>query len=390
MTQEEFIKRAKEIHGNKYDYSKVKYINKKTKVCIICPKHGEFWQEAASHYRGCGCKMCALEEKANKKRLSKEEFIERARKVHGDKYDYSKVNYINIDTKICIICPKHGEFWQKPLNHLNGSGCKECMKEKFHEERKLTTKEFIKRAKKVHGNKYDYSKVEYINADTKICIIDKDYGEFWMMPYAHLHGQDCPKRKNEKIHKSRVKTLEQFIKEAKEVHGNKYNYSKVDYKDCNTKVCIICPEHGEFWQRPADHLNGCGCPKCRESHLEKEVKIMLQNNGINYEQNFKTKWLGRQHLDFYLPDYNIAIECQGGQHFIPVKKWQGEKGLEIIKKRDLIKNDNCQKNNVKLVYYHHEKIINEGIYKKENQYTNINDLKNYISTLIYNKLNSIE
>ena len=117
---------------------------------------------------------------------------------------------------------------------------------------------------------------------------------------------------------------------------------------------------------------------------------MLQNNGINYEQNFKTKWLGRQHLDFYLPDYNIAIECQGGQHFIPVKKWQGEKGLEIIKKRDLIKNDNCQKNNVKLVYYHHEKIINEGIYKKENQYTNINDLKNYISTLMYNKLNSIE
>ena len=138
MNREEFIEKARKVHGDKYDYSKVVYKNAITKVCIICPEHGEFWQEAYSHTKGCKCQACA-----GSKKLTTEEFIEKARKVHGDKYDYSKVEYKNNRTPICIICPEHGEFWQLPINHLKGCGCKHCKGKRITEKKLLTTEEFI-------------------------------------------------------------------------------------------------------------------------------------------------------------------------------------------------------------------------------------------------------
>ena len=114
MTTEEFIKKAKEIHGNKYDYSKVEYKNTSTKVCIICPEHGEFWQTPNHHLQGHGCPKCKNEKIRKRHTHNITIFIEKARKVHGDKYDYSKAEYINASTKVCIICPEHGEFWQTP------------------------------------------------------------------------------------------------------------------------------------------------------------------------------------------------------------------------------------------------------------------------------------
>ena len=113
MTKEKFIEKAKAIHGDRYDYSKVEYSNNRTKVCIICPVHGEFWQTPHTHLQGCGCPACY-----GTKKRTKEEFVEEARKIHGDRYDYSRVEYINNKTPVCIICPEHGEFWQKPENHL--------------------------------------------------------------------------------------------------------------------------------------------------------------------------------------------------------------------------------------------------------------------------------
>lgn len=118
LTTEEFIKKAREVHGNKYDYSKVIYNGLHKKVCIVCPEHGEFWQEAGSHLKGRGCPICWYKKNGNSCRKSLEVFIEQARKIHGDKYDYSKVKYINSFTKVCIICPEHGEFWQTPVHHL--------------------------------------------------------------------------------------------------------------------------------------------------------------------------------------------------------------------------------------------------------------------------------
>ena len=351
-TNKQFIEEANIRHGFKYDYSKTQYINKREKVCIICPIHGEFWQEASSHLKGCGCPKCGKESSQKRQSLNTEQFIERAKKVHGDKYDYSKTEYINSSTKVCIICPIHGEFWQRPTEHLRGRGCKKCGDLSVGiKNSKITTDEFIERAKKVHGDKYDYSKTEYISPRKKICIIDKEFGEFWMMPYAHLNGQGCPSRRGEKISKANSKSKEKFIEDAIQIHGDKYDYSKVEYKGAFEKVCIICPKHGEFWQRPKDHTQGIGCPICKSSHLEMEIKNWLDNNNVEYVYQYRNKIFGLQSLDFYLPKYNIAIECQGEQHFRPVKYFGGIKEYNKVKNLDKIKKEICDKNGIRLIYY---------------------------------------
>jgi hypothetical protein len=266
-TKEEFIAKAKLVHGDKYDYSKVEYVGALTKVCIICPKHGEFCQEANSHLRGQGCPKCKYE----KQTCTTDEFIAKAKKIHGDKYDYSKVEYVNDRTKVCIICPKHGEFWQTPNSHLNGYGCSKCAYEVKGKRRSFSKEEFIKKTRKVHGDKYDYSKVNYVNNYTKVCIICPEHGEFWQTPSAHLRGQGCPKCKSKK----QTCTTDEFIAKAKKIHGDKYDYSKVEYVNRKTKVCIICPKHGEFWQTPNHHLSGCGCPKCGiENHCKNKLSCI--------------------------------------------------------------------------------------------------------------------
>ena len=122
-------------------------------------------------------------------RINTNIFIERAQKIHGNKYDYSKVNYVKSSEKVCIICPEHGEFWQKPNSHISSKqGCPKCGKTG-----KLTQEEFIKRARYIHNDKYDYSKVEYVNSQTKVCIICPEHGEFWQTPNSHLSGIGCKK-----------------------------------------------------------------------------------------------------------------------------------------------------------------------------------------------------
>ena len=252
LTTEKFVKKAKEIHGDKYDYSKVEYKNNSTKVCIICPNHGEFYQWPYNHLQGSGCSECSIANKSNKLRSTTSKFIEKAGKIHGDKYDYSKVDYKNNSTKVCIICPNHGEFYQTPKDHLEGRGCPRCSGVL-----KLTTEEFIKRAKERHGDKYDYSKVVYKNKSTKVCIICADHGEFYQIPSDHLRGCGCHMCSG----KAKL-TTQGFTKRASELHNNLYDYSKVKYESSKDKVCIICLDHGEFFQTPNDHLRGKGCSKC--------------------------------------------------------------------------------------------------------------------------------
>ena len=260
------------MHGDKYDYSKVDYKNNSTKICIVCPEHGEFWQYPNNHLSGNGCPKCTSNE-----RKSTEKFIEDARKVHGDKYDYSKVDYKNNVTKVCIICPKHGEFLQTPLAHLNGSGCSDCAMEGRHG----TTEQFIEKARKVHGDKYDYSKVEFKDSTTKVCIICPKHGEFWQSPNNHLNGRGCQKCIG------RDKTTDDFIEQLKEVYGDEYDYSEVNYVDRDTKVCVVCPKHGMFWNLPNVLLRGTGCPGCsrerRRMTTEKFIEKARKVHGYEYD-----------------------------------------------------------------------------------------------------------
>jgi len=375
-----FIEQARKIHGDKYDYSKVEYVDAKTKVCIICPIHGEFWQTPDSHINGkAGCKKCAMDAVEITKPKDKEWFIERAKTVHGDKYDYSKVEYVNSQTKVCIICPIHGEFWQTPNDHLQGQGCRKCGG-------KLVTnlQEFIEQARKIHGDKYDYSKVEYVNSQTKVCIICPDHGEFWQAPNSHLQGQGCPICGRIKSDLNRRSTTEEFIERAKAVHGDKYDYSKVEYITNITEVCIICPIHGEFWQLPVVHLNGGGCQKCRQSKLEEEVAKKLRNKGIKFERWKGFDWL-KYHksmkVDFYLPEFDAVIECQGLQHFKKIEHFEkGNGGFEVTIKRDKKKKELCNKHNINVFYY-----SNLGIEYPYQVYESFNDMINDIKHYSYFK-----
>ena len=195
----------------------------------------------------------------SRKRLTTEEFITRAREVHGYKYDYSLVEYVNSRSKIRIICPEHDVFEQLANNHLVlKRGCPQCAIER----RKLTTKEFIRYAREVHGDHYDYSLVEYKNAYTSVKIICPEHGVFEQHPYMHKQGNGCPQC----AVKQQCLTTKEFVARAREVHGHKYDYSLVEYVRFSIKVQIICPEHGVFEQRPDTHLyRKQGCPQCAET-----------------------------------------------------------------------------------------------------------------------------
>ena len=434
MNTELFIKKAQEIHGNKYDYSKSIYKNSSEKICIICPEHGEFYMKLGNHINGKqGCPKCGLLKRAEKRRKSFNTFIEESINTHGNKYDYSKVEYINIDTKVCIICPEHGEFWQIPYQHIKGNGCPKCNGGTLQ-----TKEDFIKKAILIHEDKYDYSKVEYINSQTKVCIICPEHGEFWQTPGNHIYGNGCPKcsgknkttenfiQESIKIHENKYdysktqykgifnkvtiicpehgeflqtphshlrgngcpkcfydreqninKICREFFKEkAMKIHGNKYDYSKVEYINSQTKVCIICPKHGEFWQTPNKHLNGQGCPICKESSLEEKVRVLFEFNNIYFEKEKRFENYNRIY-DFYIPDKKIIIECQGVQHFKSIDYFSSNLDEQI--KIDEDKFNWCIKNNLKILYlteYNCKKIIpyNKGIYTEKNVFFNTYDL----------------
>ena len=275
------------------------------------------------------------------------------------------MEYKGSNIKVCIICFKHGEFWQTPASHLNGNGCKKCFNEYVGEKCRKNNDIFLKELNNLYGNKYDYSKVEYVNAKTKVCIICPKHGEFWQTPDNLLHNHSCQKCSNEKVGKINSINAIDFIEKARKIHKEKYDYSKVNYVNYETKVCIICPIHGEFWQTPDSHLSGNGCQICNESKLEREINNLLIENNIQFERQKKFDWLGRQSLDFYIPEYNVAIECQGLQHYKPIKYWGGEEGLNKRKKMDIIKYNKCVENKITLLYYSNSKLSDNIIIDKD-------------------------
>lgn len=299
-----------------------------------------------------------------KKKITNQELIERFKKIHGNKYNYSRVDYISMHTKVCIICPIHGEFWQTPHNHLKGQNCPKCANIVRGNSFRDTQEEFIKRAKAVHGDKYDYSKVNYINNRTKVCIICPEHGEFWQIPYSHLQGFGCSLCNNI------VCDTVSFVTKAREIYDNTYDYSKVNYVHSKEKVCIICPKHDEFYVTPNNFLRGHSCPICKQSKLENEIRTFLEFNKIKFEAQRRFNWLGLKKLDFYLPELNISIECQGGQHFKSVGWFGGKEGFLEQKKSDKMKKILCEEHGIKILYFTHEDyklFLGEQLIKSTNE-----------------------
>jgi hypothetical protein len=265
VTTADFIRRGREVHGGKYDYSKAVYESATSNITIICPAHGEFQQRPANHYIGRGCRECG-----GNKPLTVEKFIERAIAKHGNRYDYSKEEFEGVESKIKIICHEHGEFTQRVMVHLKGFNCPSCGRKSVAKKLNYSQDRFIQDSALVHGNKYDYSQVNYVNAQSKVKIICPEHGLFEQRPVNHVRGIGCSKCSDAIAGEKRRLTTEEFIELAKLVHGDKYDYSKVVYTTFQDKVEIICPEHGAFWQSAVNHVKGnqSGCPGCAVSGFD--------------------------------------------------------------------------------------------------------------------------
>lgn len=331
------------------------------------------------------------------------EFIAEAKAVHGDRYDYSLVRYVNTHNKVVIMCNNHGSFNQIPKTHIKGSGCPKCnitggwnksnkddfvkkaiglhgdkydySKVKYRESKvkveiicsdhgsfyqipnrhllgsgcpscggtkKKTTVDFILQAKETHGNIYEYSSSEYLGTHKKVVIKCKEHGKFLQWPTDHWDGAGCPKCSATIRGEARLITLDDFIIKAGIVHKDKYDYSLVKYKGGKVKVKIICKKHGIFEQMPFAHTVGQGCPKCNSSKGELAIDSFLSNQGICFENQKRfPKCKSKKPLpyDFYIPSEKLLIEFDGKQHFECLEVFGGAKELKETQRRDKIKNE---------------------------------------------------
>ncbi len=266
-TPEQFITKARGLHTS-YNYSKTVYHRQTDSIIVICPEHGEFNVVAKQHVRTVGtvgCPVCG-KEKQGKTRLTTNEFIEKANTVHNNKYDYSKSVYVLSALKLTVTCPMHGDWEVKANNHLNGRGCPDCGTESMANKQKLSTSEFIKRSKKVWGNKFNYDNTEYRDSSKHVIIICPEHGEFSQLPQSHLDNKEGCSECAIIKHDSSLPTISylDFVKNVRLIHGNKYTYPENcdDFLQSKTQLTITCPKHGEFIQRATYHLHGKGCAAC--------------------------------------------------------------------------------------------------------------------------------
>lgn len=265
LSTETFIERANLIHDNYYDYSLSVYVNSKTKVKIKCKDHGVFEQTPANHLFGMGCRLCGLKNAGQYLKKDTKSFIEEARAIHGERYDYGQTEYKGARDKVTIICPKHGAFEQQASNHLRlAIPCLQCSYEARGVKSSYTLENFLNNANSIHKNLYDYSLVpkSFKNLSDRVRIICSTHGEFVKSATNHIRGQGCPKCAVIKLAEKFLKSSEDFVKDAKQVHGDKYDYSKSEYTGAFDSIKIICPSDGMFVQTPTSHLAGVGCPKC--------------------------------------------------------------------------------------------------------------------------------
>ena len=398
ITKDEIIRRAREKHGDKYDYSLVEDApTMRHKMKIICPVHGVFEQIIRNHLRGDGCIRCRLE-KPRKTQFTKEQFLEYVEKTHDDleKYDFSNLpeqfDLPYYAKPVTFICKKHGEFTIKYNKFLNGEDCPYCTG------KKKTDEQYRELLSKLHPE-LDFSLANFSECDSsyKITVICPKHGVKHPRIYHLLNGEGgCNECRYGKIKEKEKLPFSTFIGNAHKVHGEKYDLSKVVYVNSHTKVEIVCPKHGSFWTTPTSFVSRkSGCPICNNSHLEDELSRFLNENNIKSIPQKSFKWLGLQRLDFYLPEYNVGIECQGIQHFkvtnyVYSKPLTNEEYFEYNVSNDIKKYERCKENGLTLLYFtypvnfkkeYYDNVTYGSIYHRGNVFFNKEKLLNKIKGL---------
>jgi hypothetical protein len=423
-TNSDFINDSIAVHGNVYDYSESVYLKADKLIKIICKHHGPFFQRKWNHVnRKQGCPICG-----GSSLLSTNSVIIRLKEIFGDMYDYSKVEYKNTKTKILLICNRcRCEFSVIPSNvfHTKSAPCPVC-----DGHTKVTTDTFIKRAKNIHDNKFDYSNTTYIDSETCVLIKCNECNkQFYQLPLVHLRSTSCPKCCGRQM------TLDEFIEQGNNIHNFKYDYSNVVLGGWNVKVKIYCNDCEKyFYQTPNRHIrkqSGCpfcigrnktteefvdacknifgdlldfanvvfktnrqkvnitcnkcktnynvrasdllagkGCPICKESKGEREIRKFLLRSNLKFSRQFKfDDCFSVNRLPFDFVVFNVdgsikfLIEYQGHQHYRPVRFGgisieQAQKNFESCVIRDKIKIEYCENNNIKLVIIKYTEIKN--------------------------------
>lgn len=321
-TKEWYINKAIKKHGKKFDYSKIIYTGLRNKMIFTCPIHGTFEMTGYAHLSGVGCSLCSRDKQKSTTTLSNEKYIAGCKKTHGDKFDYTNTNYKGDKEKIEVKCNICSTIFYPPAGlHKRGSGCPECALEK----NRMGMPKFYVLAKEIHGEKYDYSLVNFKITNDYISIICKEHGIFEQTVAAHIYAKNgCPKCANYEGGRKNAMALEEFIRRAIEIHGDKYDYSLVEYINSETKVKIICPIHGVFEQTPSSHINnGYGCNACGYiSSFEKLTntkEIFVENaiiihgdkfiyDDVDYKTNKVPVWvICKKHGKFRVrPDNHLA------------------------------------------------------------------------------------
>ena len=326
--------------------------NKKCK--FICKNHScdRIYECTCDNFtKRKGCAKCS-----NRQKKTTEQFIEDAKKKHGNKYTYEKTNYIGAEHKVIITCPKHGDFDQIARDHLSNHGCPQCGIESMIAHNKYTTEIFIEKATFVHGDKYDYSKVEYIDSRTNVTIGCPNGHFFEQKPVHHLSGRNC-----HICYGTHIKTTEQFIIDAKNIHGDKYDYSKVKYITAKDKVEIICPLHIPFYQTPNDHLTGYSCPFCKNK-TEGKLLVYLKSIYSDTISQYQPKFIGKKRYDFFIPSINTIIELDGNHHFKQVSNWESYINNQY---KDIYKMILANINGISIIRVYQPDITNDIINWKE-------------------------
>ena len=403
--KKKYIDKFTEKWGNGYTFDKLNYISLKDPGIITCKKHGDFTlSEIRYGLDKISCPVCYEQ---NKRNIRNSEYLLRLKEKYADTYTWLTTDFGDYYTDyVEFICPKHGVMKQTLCILLNtededGYACPKCKKERSNEKQSYTLDEAISHAKSLESCKYyDFSIIkEWKGVKAKHTLKCKRHGDVFEQTFDSMfQGHNgCPSCKSEYIHDRDALTTEEFIEKARKIHGNKYDYSKVEYYNNTTKVCIICPKHGEFWQTPYNHLMSRGCPKCHESTLETKIRVFLDNNDIEYIQEKSLRDLtGKilegsgqpQRIDFFLPKYNVCIECQGIQHFSPIKfgrKMIAEAAEENYRKcviRDKFKYESLVDGNYDIIYFTKKSIASQDIsgwYSDKKCFYNTDSVLDYLN-----------
>lgn len=298
-------------------------------------------------------------------RLTKDIFIERCLEKHGDNYDYSKVEYYKIKSHVLIKCKKHDfEFYQTPGKHLESKtgGCNKC---NSIGKGAMNNALFIEKSNLKHNSKYNYEFTRYEKSNSKVKIVCYTHGVFEITPNSHLNGRGCQKcGGNAKYEK------EDLLRIFNLLYNNKYQYDFKDYSNIKSKIVVKCDKHSYFESTGELLINGYGCSSCGKVSIgEEKVSKYLIDSNISYQKQKSFDgcvYHNKMQFDFFIPSKNVCIEYDGVQHFKPIDYFGGEESLKLQKDKDVIKNNFCRENNIKLIripYYSYRDI--EKILEKE-------------------------